>query len=342
MKTKGRIRTAMILLACVFVLFSGNPLVDADDNQVVVYTALDQVYSEPVLKHFEKVTGIKVKAVYDIEATKTIGLVNRIIAEKDHPQCDVFWNNELVNTIRLKDKGLLMPYDCSVAEGLPEQFKDEEHYWYGFAGRARVIVYNSELLEGKAKPSSIEDLLDERWKGKACMALPLFGTTATHATALFDIWGEERALGFFRDLKRNEVGILDGNSVVRDKVAAGTYLWGFTDTDDVLSGMNRGMPIDMLLPDQDGMGTLLIPNTVALINNAPHPGPAKKLIDFLVSEEAEKMLAASGSGQIPLRPGLKPVEGIPSIDEIHAMKVNNQDLAKLMEKVLSILERELM
>ena len=64
-------------------------------EQVVVYTSLDQIFSEPVLREFEKETGIKVRAVYDVEATKTTGLVNRLIAEKNNPQADVFWNSEV-------------------------------------------------------------------------------------------------------------------------------------------------------------------------------------------------------------------------------------------------------
>jgi len=343
MRRKPVLKCLAILLIMTVSSVLCSSITEAKENgQVVVYTALDQVYSEPVLKRFEKKTGIKVKAIYDVEATKTIGLVNRIIAEKSRPQCDVFWNNEVVNTIRLKNKGLLEPYASPQARYFPEIFRDEDGYWCGFAARARVIVYNTRLLRGRQKPRSIRDFLDRRWKNQTCMALPLFGTTATQATALFEVWGHERALEFFRNLKKNGVDLVDGNSVVRDRVADGTYMWGLTDTDDVYSGTKRGLPIDMLLPDQDGIGTLLIPNTVSLIRNAPHAGAAKKLIDFLLSEESEKMLARSGSGQIPLRPGLKPVSGIPSLEEIRPMKVDNEDLARLMEDVLSLLDKELM
>ena len=310
-------------------------------REVVVYTALDQVYSEPVLNRFQTETGIKVRALYDIEATKTIGLVNRIIAEKSRPRCDVFWNNEIVNTLRLKQRGLIAPYLSSQASDFPEVLRDPDRYWCGFAARARVIVYNTALLKGKPKPLSITALIQEKWKNQACMALPLFGTTATHATALFHFWGKDKTLRFFRDLRKNGVDLVDGNSVVRDKVARGTYLWGFTDTDDVYSGMKRGMPIDMLLPDQDGMGTLVIPNTVGLIQNAPHPGAGKALIDFLLSEATERMLAHSGSGQIPLRSGLKPVSGMPAVEQIRPMKVDYDRLAVLMEDVLPLLEEEL-
>lgn len=76
----------------------------------MAYTALDQVFSEEILQEFEKRTGIGVKPVYDTEATKTVGLVNRILAEQDNPQCDVFWINEIVRSSRLNRRGVLSAY----------------------------------------------------------------------------------------------------------------------------------------------------------------------------------------------------------------------------------------
>ncbi|MDI7277711.1 MAG: iron ABC transporter substrate-binding protein, partial [Anaerolineae bacterium] len=69
------------------------------EQTVVVYTSRDQLYAEPILKGFERDTGIRVRAVYDTGATKTVGLTNRLLAEKDHPQADVFWNSEVARTI---------------------------------------------------------------------------------------------------------------------------------------------------------------------------------------------------------------------------------------------------
>ena len=80
-----------------------------NSNVVVVYTTVDQIFSEPVLKEFESGTGITVKAVYDTEETKSTGVLNRLIAEKDNPQCDVFWSGDPVRTIVLKSKHITTP-----------------------------------------------------------------------------------------------------------------------------------------------------------------------------------------------------------------------------------------
>ena len=135
-------------------------------NEVVIYTSLDQIFSEPILQAFEKDTGIKVKIVYDVEATKTTGLVNRLIAEKDNPQADVFWNSEIARTILLKNKGILSPYYSKQAADIPAQFKDIDGYWTGFAARARILIYNTTLLNPRKAPKSVFEFIKPEWKGK--------------------------------------------------------------------------------------------------------------------------------------------------------------------------------
>ena len=274
------------------------------ERTVVVYTSVDQVYSEPILKRFEEKTGIRVLPVYDVEATKTTGLVNRLIAEKDRPQADLFWNGEFAQTLLLKDKGVLAPYRPPTAKDLPAQYVDPDGYWTGLAGRARVLLVNTDRISPSESPRSLDDLLLPRWPGAQIgIAYPMFGTAATHAAALYAAWGPERARDWHARLKSRGVRVVDGNSVVRDLVAGGQLMMGLTDTDDACGALKKGAPVALVFLDQDekGLGTLVIPGTVALIAGGPHPPEAKALLDFLASKEVEQMLAASGWSQIPLR-----------------------------------------
>jgi iron(III) transport system substrate-binding protein len=108
-----------ILISTVAFSVTGCKNKESKVEEVIVYTSLDKVFSQPILDEFEKQTGIKVKAVYDSEATKTTGLVNRLIAEKDAPQADVFWNSQTGRTIVLKKKGVLVPYVSPSAAACP-------------------------------------------------------------------------------------------------------------------------------------------------------------------------------------------------------------------------------
>lgn len=310
--------------------------------EVVIYTSLDQTFSEQVLRQFEAETGIRARAVYDTEAAKTTGLVNRLLEEKDRPRADVFWNSEIVRTIVLKRRGVLAPYRSPAAAEIPERFKDPEGYWTGFAARVRVLVCNTERLAEDERPRSILELAEPRWRGAVALANPMFGTTATHGAALFAALGEEKAEAYFRSLKDNAVAIVAGNATSKDRVAAGEFAVGFTDTDDVYVALARERPVAAVFPDQGdgGLGTLLIPNTVALVRGGPHPEAGKRLVDFILSEEVEGRLAAAKGGQIPLRPSVPRPENVPDLAELRLMEVDFEDVADHLEASAAFL-REL-
>ncbi len=130
------------------------------NRTVVIYTSVDQHYAEPILMAFQKKTGIHVRPVFDVEAAKTTGLINRMIAEKDRPLADVFWSGEHIQTILLKEKGLLAPYDSPSAQGIPSRYRDRDRCWTGFAGRARVLIINTDHISVQDAPRSLFDLLD--------------------------------------------------------------------------------------------------------------------------------------------------------------------------------------
>ncbi len=271
---------------------------------VVVYTSVDQTYSEPILKSFEERTGIRVQAVYDVEATKTVGLANRLISEKDKPLADVFWNGEILETLRLKDEGVLAPFESAGAADISPQFVDPEGYWAGMAGRARVILVNTDMVSPEDYPDSIYDLLDPRWPAEQVgIAYPMFGTSSTHAAALYAYLGADEARAFFRGLAERGVRVVDGNSVAKDMVAAGQLAFALTDTDDACLAIKAGKPVAAVFPDQGegGMGTLVIPNTIALVRGARHPEEAQTLIDYLLSEEVEREVVKSGWSHLPVR-----------------------------------------
>ncbi|MBA3483884.1 MAG: extracellular solute-binding protein [Pirellulales bacterium] len=275
-----------------------------DQGEVVVYTAHDSVFSEPIFEQFQESTGITVRPAFDVESTKTVGLVNRIMAESDRPRCDVFWNNEILNSLRLEEQGLLEAYVSPAAKSYPTAFRDAKGKWNGFAARARIILCNTKLVPEGERPNSIYDLADAKWKGKTAIAKPLFGTTATHAACLFAALGDEKAKEFFQSLKANEVQILAGNKQVAEAVANGGAAFGLTDTDDALQMIEQGLPVTIIYPDQEegGLGTLFIPNTVSIIKGCAHPDEARKLVDYLLSADVETALAKGPAGQIPLNP----------------------------------------
>lgn len=274
-------------------------------KEVVVYTALDEEYSRTIFDAFTRETGIEVKAKYDTEATKTVGLANAILAERERPRADLFWNNELLHTLRLKREGLLRAQPLAADKKYDAQTRSADNDWRGFAARARVLIVNTNLVNEARWPDSIQDLTDPQWYDQCGIAKPLFGTTATHAACLFDTWGEERAQAFFTGVKNN-CRILSGNKGVAQKVAAGQLAFGLTDTDDAMIELESGRPVTIIYPDQpkgdeaDALGTLFIPNTIALVKDSPNPTAGHALAEFLLTSKVECRLVIGKSAQIPL------------------------------------------
>src|SRR2546430_11830371 len=133
-------------------------------RDVIAYCAQDQVYAEAIFRDFQKETGIRVRAIYDSEAVKTVGIVNRLLAERSHPQCDVFWGNEEMRARQLAAQGIFR----------------ETNGWATFGFRSRRTVINTNHLSVATAPHSMVDLTNKIWRGKVALAFPQFGTTATH------------------------------------------------------------------------------------------------------------------------------------------------------------------
>ena len=281
------------------------------ESRVVVYCALDREFAEPILQDFARESGLEVVPRWDTEANKSVGLYEDLVREKDRPRCDVHWNNEILATIRLQNRGLLQPYESPNREPFPAPFKAKDGTWTAFAARARVLLVNKNLVGENDWPTSLLDLTLPKWKGKFALARPQFGTTATQAAVLFQMWGGDEARAFFRKVKENGAVLLPGNKQVAVAVGQGKIAFGLTDTDDSFAEIDAGHPVAIVVPDVRNernrlpLTTLFIPNTVALIKGSPNPAGGKKLIDYLLRPEVEAKLAKAASRQIPLNPNVK-------------------------------------
>ena len=330
----------LVVILCVItggVLIWHHAKTPDNSRVIVVYVSEDQVFSEPILKDFEKTTGIKVKAIYDTEEAKSTGAMNRLIAEKDNPQADVYWANEPIRAEVLKLKGISASYVSPNAKDILPVFKDPDGYWTGFSARARVFVVNKSV---KDSPKTILAYTYPRWKEKSVIANPLFGTTTAEIAALFTIWGDEQAKEFMAALKRNRVAISTDNGESADFVATGQYTFSLVDSDDAVNRMRQEKPVTMVYPDQgeNGIGCFIVPNAAVLIKGGPHPDAAEKLIDYLLSGETERKLAFADCAQIPLHPGVQTPPELKAIKDIKVMQVNYGEVAEKMVKIQPFLK----
>ncbi len=303
LRLRAQLSRPLIQLALLFALWCAwFFLRNSGDSSgpLVVYCAHDAIFSEAILRDFEKRTGLAVALRFDTEATKSLGLTELLIREKDAPRCDVFWNNELLGTLDLQQRGLLLPYQGPGAARIPAAYKAADGSWTGFAARLRVTIANTAKLG--TTPPNLDALLPGSDYSKLALAKPLYGTTLTHYTALWQLWGRDKLLAWQADWRRGGAQELNGNGAVKDAVAAGVCYAGYTDTDDFFAAKDEGKPVAMTPVRLENGQTIAIPNTVAIIRGTRHPNAARQLVDFLLSAETELALANSKARQVPLGP----------------------------------------
>jgi iron(III) transport system substrate-binding protein len=283
--------------------------------QVVLYCSVDRDQSEALIDLFRQESGLSVDFQGDLEADKSVGLAVRLSRERANPRADVFWANEAMNTIWLADAGVLDVLPDEVLNRFPEPWRDPHKRYVMFGLRARVLLVNTTLVLERDFPTQVSDLVD--WKArhdtkyahlKTAMAAPLTGTTYTHAVALLTA-NETAAKDFLeRVVKTAEEGrltITTGNgpamNLVRD--AKNGVAFCLTDTDDAWAAQQAGAPVAVVYPDQgDGQpGTMVIPNTLALVKGRAHAAPADHLLRWLSGPAIEERLAAGPSAQMPVR-----------------------------------------
>ena len=264
-------------------------------TSIVLYTSMDEELATPLLERFEKETGIRVLMVGDTEATKTTGLVQRLIAEKDRPRCDVWWSSEVLGTIRLEREGVLTEPGIGIAQ------------------RPRLIAFSTSRLGGPGqppRPASILDLTAPSHKGRVGMARPQFGTTRGHMAALRLAMGAADFEKWLTALRDNGVRLYDGNARVVRAIADGEIDIGLTDGDDAAAAKRNHWPIDAV---RDAVYPVSTPITVARVRAVkPPPGQsaiaappdaADRLIAFLRSPDVLKLLVDGETAAEPMPTG---------------------------------------
>lgn len=274
-------------------------------DRVVLYSSVDDYLLREVIARIERETGLRVEVVGDTELTKTTGLVERLIAERDRARADVWWSSEAFGTIRLAREGVL--------SALGVAGRDGDALWADLAPRARVIAYASDRLAIEEVPRSLAELTDARFRGRVGIARPQFGTTRGHMGALRAVWGEGVYGDWVGAMRANGVRILEGNASVVREIARGTIDIGLTDSDDVFAARREGQRVAYVYERRDeerageawSPGVMVMPNTVARVRGGANPEGATALIEEILSERTERLMMESDSRNFPVRESVR-------------------------------------
>lgn len=308
-------------------LLAGGCSNGAKRERVVVYCSVDDVHARPILEAYAKRAGVDVLPVFDTEATKVTGLVNRILSEQDRPGCDIWWSSEPLGTIRLARAGVLAPAGGATVGSKAQRL------WTPTARRVREVIVHTKYVPEPERPRTLADLTDPKWRGRVAIPRPQFGSMRTHLAAVLAAAGEERVTNWLMGLKANDVQLLDGNAGVARAVADGRSYVGLVDNDDTVAALGNGWPVWGVPVDSRELvpralrkageapvelgskvgtfeGVVQLPFSVAMVKNGPAArsgnlqamAAVAGVFEHLCSESVDEALTKSEYATYPARP----------------------------------------
>jgi iron(III) transport system substrate-binding protein len=311
----------------------------ATDGRLVVYSGRAERLIKPVLDAFQARTGIRV----EILSSGTTELVNRLQAEAERTEADLFITNDAGSLERARELGLLLPVAMPVVEeAIPAAFRAPDNSWVGLSGRFWTLVYNTAMV----KPADIRSILElgePKWKGK--IAIPNAGSEYLQAgtSVIKAVYGEDRTQRFLEGLKANAgTHVYGKSSQIVEAVAKGQVATGLVNHYYIyrhLAGQS-GAPIAALMLDQhpEGMGAIMNVAGVGITKHSQHVEPAKRLVEFLVSRDGQKMFAELNK-EYPVRMDVAADPALPERASIRSAAVPLGELARLREPTMSLIER---
>ena len=298
---------------------------------VNLYLNVDRSCADAILDRFEKESNVTLFRHYDFNGK----WLQRLIRSKEH-DADLYWSEDPIEAMLLKERNLTRPYRSPFAETIPARFKDREAHWTGLAGRLRLLITHR---GARRVPTGIEDFIHPLFKGHGVLATPLHGSQRVYVAALLRRWGPDRTEAFLRKLKYN-VKITSNDQISGDLVAQGRYDFTLIDSDDALRRIRHKEPLITIFPDQNpkAPGTLVIPDSITLLRKAPHPKAAKKLFDYLLRPDTAKELALR-CGKLPLQKGVEVSQPLLGATRIKTMEIDYNDIARQLPALRSLLHR---
>src|SRR3989338_3175935 len=293
---KGRIKLGLVLLGLIVALVvSGLGLPQSQAQQVVnIYTTNDPPENEALFKELEAATGLKVNHV----RMSSSELWARVQAEQPRVGADVQWGMPNAFARQAKKQGLLLSYKSPAWEVVPAEFKDPDGTWYGWSYWFTAITVNRDILakKGLMAPKSWDDLLDPKWKGEVVMPNPgTSGTAHLAVSGLFQLMGEEKGWKYLEALDKNVAQYTKSGSAPAEMVARGEYAAAITWDQAVMSRVQKGFPIEFIIPIE---GTPLDLDTIVIFKSAKNVEAAKKVVDFVGSERGMRAAAKLRSKEI--------------------------------------------
>lgn len=307
-------------------------------GEVNVYSYREPGLIDPLLKAFTEKTGIKVNVVF-----ASAGLNERLAAEGANSPADILLTVDAGRLSEAKDAALTQPVKSPALAVVPSAYRDPDGHWFGLTMRARVVYASKDRV--KQDSITYEELADPKWKGKICIRSGQHVYNTSLLATIIAHEGEAAAEKWLRGLKQNLGRKPSGGDreAVRDvktgqcDLAVGNsyYMAAMLKNPDQKAWAES---VKMLFPNADGRGTHVNISGVALTRHAPHKENAIKLMEFLVSDEAQKIYAETNN-EYPISPHVQPSELVKSWGTLKPDPLPLENIAKYRKQASEMVDK---
>jgi iron(III) transport system substrate-binding protein len=326
----------------------GTPVAEADpeagtpepggdlSGDLVVYTSRSEALIKPAIEAFEQANpGVEVVLLTGRDGE----LSAKMLEERANPQADVFINTDSLSIAGLGAQGLFAPNDSSAVAQVPAEYRADDGSWVGLTLRARVIMYNTNLVTAEEAPKSVFELTDPKWKGQVGAADSTNGSIQGHIAAMVHLQGEEKTSEFVKGLVDNDTQFFGGHTDVRKAVGAGELKLGFVNHYYYQLSKAEGAPVGVVYPDQgEGqMGVVVNSTNAGILKGAKHPEAAQKFVDYLLTPDGQKVFADTNY-EYPIVPGVALAEGVQPLDGVRLADVTFKEIYDLLPATKDLMQ----
>ncbi|MEO6063119.1 MAG: extracellular solute-binding protein [Thermoflexales bacterium] len=306
-------------------------------GKLVVYSGRSEPLIRPVIDAF-KAQNPRIEVL--LKAGSNSELANALIEERANPQADLFITTEVFTVQSLAQQGVFKSYRPAGADRLPAGSIGPDNSWVGLSRRARVIMYNTDLVANAELPKSIFDLTDPKWKGKIAAAGSTNGSTQAQIATMRQLLGDTETEKWLRGLLANKVIFFGGHTDVRKAVGTGEFALGLVNHYYYHLQVAEGSKVGIIYPDQGEGQVGVITNATAagVVKGAPNAEAAQALMDFLVSEQGQNLFAAQNY-EYPLLPGVALRQGVQPLDAFRLAKVDVASVARETKATFDLIEK---
>ena len=329
---------ALSLAACGGESQGAQPVGQASDEEITVYSGRSRPLVKPVLDDFEKATGITVEVRYG----DTAAMAAQLQEEGGRTPADVFLAQDAGALGAVAGEDLLAGLPDEVLDKVPAAYRDEGGQWVGVTGRSRTMVYNVGQVAEDDLPKSVFELTEPEWKGRVGIA-PTNGSFQAFITAMRVEHGEQRTQDFLDGHKANDAQIREGNAPIVADVDNGRLAAGLVNHYYVYElATEKGTSVDALkaknyfFPDGD-IGALVNVSGVGVLKGADDDPDARAFVDYLLGSQAQTYFAQE-TYEYPLVAGVSSARGLPQLSSLNTPDIDLGDLDDLQTTVEMIRE----